>query len=737
MKKLCVVQLYAEKDYNKFHELLEYIKRTPVEITLLDSISEEHLKTNFYNSIIVAVSLKTQAEKLDELFLHVHDNTPIFLISNEAYSGENIIRIMERITESFNLTDDSVQFIGDRILNSITKDYKTSFPPLTRAVLDYNDIHEYSWAAPGHQGGVGFTKSKAGRQFYDFIGENSFRIDMGIERTTLGSLLDHTGAFKKSEELAAKTFGADISYSVLAGTSGSNRTILQACLAEGDIALCDRNCHKSIEQGLILTGALPEYLVPSRNAYGIIGPIDKAQLSRATLAAKLLKDYNTTDKLNYAVITNCTYDGLCYNSVEVEKLLSDTASRIHLDEAWYGYAKFHPIYKNHYAMRGDAKDYTKGPTIFATHSTHKLLNAFSQASYIHIRQGEKPINFTRFNQAYMMHASTSPLYAIAMSNDISASMMEQDGTRLIGEVISSAIKFRQSIYKFYKELHSRGEWFFKPWNNTVVKELDGSQVEFDEASSEALSTLQTNWVLHPGDSWHGFKDIDENWCMLDPTKVSILTPGLNTLGEFEEFGVSAILVAKYLTSLGIVPTRTTDFQLMFLFSMGTTDGKRETLLNSLLKFKQHFDANILVEELFPDLVQSYPEYYAGMSIQELNTKIFTYLKTHTPHKSLNAAYSTLPRINISPKAAYQEIVRDNVELVPLDELTHRTLACSLLPYPPGIPIIMSGEEFGENSPQVKYLKSLEIWDGLFPGFEYEVEGAEVRDGKYYALCIKQ
>ncbi len=146
-------------------------------------------------------------------------------------------------------------------------------PPYAKALADYARLREHSWSAPGHQGGIAFTKIPVGRAFFDFYGENLFRTDMGVERGQLGSLLDHTGPVADSERYAARVFGAHRSYSGVVGTSGSNRTIMQACATEGDLVVLDRNCHKSIEQGLILTGARPVYLVPTRNRYGIIGPI--------------------------------------------------------------------------------------------------------------------------------------------------------------------------------------------------------------------------------------------------------------------------------------------------------------------------------------------------------------------------------------------------------------------------------------------------------------------------------
>ncbi|MBR4075258.1 MAG: arginine decarboxylase, partial [Lentisphaeria bacterium] len=351
---------------------------------------------------------------------------PVFLLGDRAATTRRISSsLMELANEFVWIYEDSPVFIAGRIQAAIERSRSELLPPLMKAIWAYNEkSHEYSWAAPGHQGGVGFTKSPVGKKFYDFYGENLFRTDTGIERSSIGSLLDHEGAFHESEVFAAKVFGADESYSVVVGTSGSNRTIMQACLGEGDLALCDRNCHKSIEQGLINTGAVPVYLLPTRNCYGIIGPIPPSRMSEAAVRKGIdsVTVPHNGKKPTYAVVTNCTYDGICYNARRAEDLLEKSVDRIHFDEAWYAYARFNPVYEDHYAMYGDPAQH-KGPTVFATHSTHKLLNALSQASYIHVRHGRKSVGFDRFNQAYMMHSTTSPLYAICASNDISSAMM--------------------------------------------------------------------------------------------------------------------------------------------------------------------------------------------------------------------------------------------------------------------------------------------------------------------------
>lgn len=686
-------------------------------------------------------------EKLISLINKLHnrqEKVPVFLISEksglESFLNEETL---DNIDETVLIIQEEILFIAERIAESIVRYRDALLPPLAKAIFDYNKIAEYSWAAPGHQGGVGFTKSAIGRKFFDFYGENLFRSDTGIERSSIGSLLDHTGAFLESEKNIARIFGADRSYNVLVGTSGSNRTVMQACLTDEDIALTDRNCHKSIEQGLILTGAKPVYMVPTRNRYGIIGPILPKEMTKEAVKEKILKSPLIRKELKgnnpeYTVVTNCTYDGVAYNAARVEENFEKFINRIHFDEAWYGYARFSPIYENHYAMRGNPKDY-KGSTIFATHSTHKLLNALSQASFIHMRKGNNPIDEARFNQAYMIQATTSPLYAIAVSNDIGAAMMDgKTGPLLMEEVIYESIAFRKKVAKLYREFKEKGEWFFKPWNaEYVIDPITKEKYSFEDAPMELLMKEQSCWTLKPGEVWHGFEEIPENWAMLDPIKVSILAPGMGDDGEILEEGVPADLISYYFSRFGIVPTRTTDFQVMFLFSMGITEGKWGTLIDMLLSFKKHYDNNTPLKEILPDLVRGRESIYAEKGLKELGTEMFNYLRENTPGEYLNLAYSTLPVPVLTPREAYNKIVKNDVELVSADKLMNRITANSVIPYPPGIPMLMSGENFGDkDSPQIAYLKALSIWDKKFPGFEHETEGTVVENGIYYVMCIK-
>ena len=694
-------------------------------------------------------------DKEKALLLHLLDKirekdkfVPVFLLAvGEEDPAKLTSDIMEKTDETIWLFEESAVFIAGRVESAIRRYRENLLPPLMKAIWKYNEEnHEYSWAAPGHQGGTGFTKDPVGKKFYDFYGENLFRTDTGIERSSIGSLLDHEGAFGESEKYAAKVFGAHYSFSAVVGSSGSNRTIMQSVLSTGDIALCDRNCHKSIEQGLILSGAKPVYMLPSRNCYGIIGPVPLREMNEKLIRERIRKspiiaDTDKNNPISYTVLTNCTYDGLCYNAVKAENILGKFSDHIHFDEAWYAYARFNKMYEGHFAMHGAPEDH-KGSTVFATHSTHKLLNALSQASFIHVREGRKKLDLFRFNQAYMMHATTSPLYAISASNDISTAMMERSGNILIRDVIAEAVDFRKTTSSLYRDFHKQGSWFFKVWNaEKIFDPAKGKSVDFADTDRELLINDQNVWKLKKDDPWHGFHDLDDDWVMLDPIKVSILSPGMDENGNFSSTGIPASLVAAYLYREGIVPTRTTDFQLMFLFSMGITKGKWRTLVNTLLNFKKAYDNDLPLYQVLPELCDAYPEKYANISVKTLADRMYEFIVKENPESHLDEAFRTLPEQEYCPRYSYEHIVKGKVEFVPSDRLAGRIAANSVIPYPPGIPMLMSGEKFeGTNDApgaRIRYLTALEKWDEAFPGFEHVIEGAGKKNGKYCVLCIKE
>lgn len=669
---------------------------------------------------------------------------PIFLLAERGQISSITSEVMKQVDELIWVLEDTPGFIAGRIIAAMRRYRDQIAPPFTKALMEFAQVYEYSWHTPGHTGGTAFLKSPVGRAFFNYFGENLLRSDLSISVGELGSLLDHSGPIGESEKYAARVFGAHRSYSVTNGTSTSNRIIFMACVTHGDVALVDRNCHKSIEQAVTMTGAVPTYMQPSRNYLGLIGPIYpekiQAKTIKSSIAGNSLLKKSRLQAPRHSIITNSTYDGLCYNVPRVLELLGDSVDRIHFDEAWFGYARFNPIYKNRFGMHGDPANYS-GPTIFTTTSTHKLLAALSQASLINVRDGRSAVDHARFNESFMMHSSTSPQYAIISSNEVSAAMMDGlGGLTLTTESITEAVAFRQMLRRIWAQYDSVGDWFFNVWNADVVTDPStGSVMSFEDASEWLLVNEPSVWVLHPEDKWHGFEELEDDYCMIDPIKVSVVTPGVSLDGTLKDPGIPAMLVTAYLDHRGIVVEKTTDFTMLFLFSIGITKGKWGTLINALLKFKEDYEANAPLAEVLPDLIAAYPEHYKKcIGLRDLADSMFEQMKKSNQTQLQAEAFSKLPVPDMTPAEAYSRLVHGEVEPIAVKNMAGRTVATGIVPYPPGIPMLMPGENAGpESSPYLKYLKALQEWDGKFPGFGHDIHGVENDKGTYFVYCLKK
>ena len=342
----------------------------------------------------------------------------------------------------------------------------------------------------------------------------------------------------------------------------------------------------------------------------------------------------------------------------------------------------------------------------------------------------------------MMQASTSPLYPIIVSNDITAAMMDGPGGRtLTDESIQEAVAFRQTMGRVHRQFAEKGEWFFKTWNadtQCARPRRPARRSASRMPSAEQLATDPQCWVLHPGETWHGFGDLEDDYCMLDPIKVSIVTPGVADKGGLDKRGIPATLVTAYLHYRGVEVEKTTDFTILFLFSIGITKGKWGTLLNALLEFKRDYDRNApLARSAAASRGRLIRPSTAASGLRDLADQMFAQLRESRQTHWLAEAFSTLPTPVMTPSAAYQHLVRDEIEHVPLEELADRVLATSVVPYPPGIPMLMPGESTGaDDGPYLGYLRALWAWDKRFPGFGHDTHGVENRDGVYYVQCLK-
>src|SRR5215510_3941407 len=312
-----------------------------------------------------------------------NDRLPIFLFGDERTAEMVPASVMNHANAFMRLFEDSPEFLARSISRSAQLYLDRLAPPMFKALMDYTLQASYSWHTPGHGGGVAFRKSPVGQLFYSFFGENTLRSDISVSVGQLGSLLDHTGPIAEGERNASRIFGSDETLFVVGGTSTANKIVWHGTVSRGDLVLCDRNCHKSILHSLIMTGATPIYLIPSRNGLGIIGPISRDQFTPAAIKKKIAASpfaKETSGKVRLMVMTNSTYDGLCYNVDAIKKTIGDSVEVLHFDEAWYAYANFHEFYDGYHAISSAQPARSPHAITFATHSTHKLLAALSQAS---------------------------------------------------------------------------------------------------------------------------------------------------------------------------------------------------------------------------------------------------------------------------------------------------------------------------------------------------------------------
>jgi arginine decarboxylase len=675
----------------------------------------------------VAVRTMSRTELLVRATREHNRELPIFLLADRTRVETLPPEVLRLVNGYVWKLEDTPTFITNHIEEARREYLAPLLPPFFEALVRFVQEGRYSWHTPGHSGGTAFLKTPVGAAFHQFFGENTLRSDLSVSVGELGSLLEHTGPVGQAEAEAARIFGADRTMFVTNGTSTANKIVFHSCVRPGDVVLVDRNCHKSIMHAIIMTGAIPIYMHPTRNAYGIIGPIPPSEMTEQSVLAKLQANPlvpDGTTKARLAIVTNSTYDGLCYDAEGVLQALGKTTERVLFDEAWFAYAHFHPLYRGRHAM--GIERHAGQPATFSTQSTHKLLTALSQASMIHLHDTDGIVSPAAFEEAFMMHTSTSPQYGIIASLDVAARMMDgPQGTDLIDDAIEEALAFRRETDAAARTSRV-DDWCFNIWQPSDA--LLGSAEEQREPQ---------RWTLRDGQTWHGYTHPGKGHAMLDPIKVTVLTPGVAPHGGLEETGIPAAIVSHFLNERGIVVEKTGAYSFLVLFSLGITKGKAGTLLTELFDFKRLYDRDASLHVALPRLVNNHPDRYSQMTLRGLADELHQALRDAQMTDLSEAMYAELPEPVVIPAAAYEQLVGGAVEMVGVDSLAGRVSAAMIVPYPPGIPVVMPGERFGaEDSGLVRYLEASEKIDARFPGFETEIHGIHIQpNGSYRIPCL--
>ena len=691
------------------HSLNECLKKRGFEVVF--AADQADLVRVVENNARLAGVVIDWEDSPQELCQQIHDFNeylPVFAFSSSNSVTDATFQQLSLNVEFFEYEISNAADIAVTISQKVEEYEKAVTPPLTRALMNFAKEGKYTFCTPGHMSGTAFQHSPVGALFYDFFGANTFKADVSVSVGELGSLLDHSGPHRDAEKYIAETFNADRSYIVTNGTSTANKIIGLYSAPAGSTVLIDRNCHKSLTHLMMMSNVIPIYLRPTRNAYGILGGIPQSEFKHETIEKRVKETPNATWPV-HAVVTNSTYDGLFYNTGFIKNTLD--VKSIHFDSAWVPYTNFSPIYQGLAGMSGGR---TEGKVIYETQSTHKLLAAFSQASMIHVK-GE--INEATFNEAFMMHTSTSPFYPIVASTETAAAMMRGNvGHRLIDESIDRAIRFRKEIKRLREESDS---WFFDVWQ------------------PENIGTKEC-WELKPEDKWHGFRNIDQEHMYLDPIKVTLLTPGLNGDGTMAERGIPASIVSKYLDDRGVIVEKTGPYNLLFLLSFGIDNTKAMGLLRELCNFRRDYDRNLEIKEAIPSLYKKDPSFYDGMRLQELAQGIHKLIVEHDLPNMMFHAFETLPKMVMTPFDAFQRELNGEVEEVRIQDMQDKVNANMILPYPPGVPLVMPGEMLtADNRAVLDFMLMLCEIGEHFPGFETDIHGAYRQpDGSYTVKVLK-
>jgi arginine/lysine/ornithine decarboxylase len=503
-------------------------------------------------------------------------------------------------------------------------------------------------------------------------------------------------------------------------------------VAPDDIVVVDRNCHKSVLHAIIMTGAVPVFLKPTRNHYGIIGPIPQSEFEPEAIQAKikanpLLKGADPQKAIpRMLTITQSTYDGVLYNTETIKQLLDGYIPNLHFDEAWLPHAAFHPFYGAYHAM-GKKRARPMHSMVYSTQSIHKLLAGISQASHVLVQDSQKnKLDRHLFNEAYLMHTSTSPQYSIIASCDVAAAMMEPPGgTALVEESIAEAIDFRRAMRKVDEEYGK--DWWFKVW---------GPDALVDDGVGRS-----NDWIIKgtgKTSKWHGFGNLADGFNMLDPIKATIVTPGLDLNGKFDNAGIPASIVTKFLAEHGVIVEKTGLYSFFIMFTIGITKGRWNSLLTALQQFKDDYDRNQPMWRILPEFCQKHKK-YERMGLRDLCQHVHTLYAKYDIARLTTDMYLSDLTPAMKPSDAYAQIARRNTERVSVDALEGRITTSLLTPYPPGIPLLVPGEVF--NKKIVDYLKFAREFNLQCPGFETDIHGMveEVgEDGvkRYFADCVK-
>lgn len=602
----------------------------------------------------------------------------------------------------------------DQIIKQATSYTQEMVPGFLTDLVNFSEDRPISFTTPGHHNGLYYEKHPAGVVFNRFFGKNLMYADTSDTVPELGDTMTHGGTPLTAEQKAAETYNADKVYFCTNGTTSANSICASAVLTEGDLVLFDRNNHKSLyNSALVMTGAKPVYIPTDRNALGLIGEMDPDFLSEDKIRTDIAKVDPEKAKakrpFRMAIIQSETYDGLFYDAKWLIDKIGKLCDYILFDCAWGGFEQFVPIMRHLSPLNFDLGP--EDPGILVTQSLHKQQAGMGQASQIlkkdaHLKGQKRYVDHKHFNHAYLKFVTSSYSYPLYASLTVNSYLTAGEGNKKWwNQILRLGIEWRKELLKKSK--------LFKP----LVPD-DFAQIPTDE-----LATNAKYWNFDPEDKWHGFNKIAKGEAMLDPLKITVKTPGIDVANaKYENTGIPGPVVAEFLMEKRIIRAKDDLYSLLFLLTPGDTEKELQTLLDAFLEFENFYNEDAPLEVVLPKLAKVYGDRYQGYTLKQLCQEMHDYYKEHhtfTLQQELFAK-TNMQNYSMTPSKADTLFMRNESELVDLDNVLGRIAAEGALPYPPGVFIVAPGEKWSKIDQ--KYFEVLVGAIERFPGFVPEIQG---------------
>lgn len=656
----------------------------------------------------VNLSDSTDLAELAAIVVKDHNDAAINLIEKLQQNSGLDVPVIKISPKSDQLKTQTL------IKKEIQQYQQRTVPGFLTDLIDFAKKKPISFTTPGHHNGQYYEKHPAGVVFDRFFGSNLMFADTSDTVASLGDTMTHEGTPLTAEQKAAKTYHADKVYFCTNGTTSANSICASALLTKDDLVLFDRNNHKSLyNSALVMSGAKPVYVPTDRNPLGLIGEMDPKFFDEDNLRAEIAKvdpeKAQAKRPFRLAVLQLETYDGLFYNAKWIIEKIGQLCDYILFDCAWGGFEQFVPIMEQLSPL-----SYEYGPDdpgILVTQSLHKQQAGLAQTSQIlkkdsHLKGQTRYVDHKHFNNAYLKFVTSSYSYPIYASLSVNAYVTAGKGNRTWwDQTLWMGIEWRKRLLRESK--------LFKPWVPDNYLDIPNDQ----------LATDSKYWQFDPKDNWPGFKKIAMDQAMLDPMKITVQTPGIDIEnGTYQATGIPGAVVAEYLMEQGIIRAKDDLNSLLFLLTPGDSQAELDQLLAAFLRFEEAYHNDVMLEKVLPNLAKTYGQRYQGYTLKQLCQEMHEYYSLNKTFKLQQQLFAkpNMQSYQMTPEAADTKFMRNQSQLISLNDVVGQVAAEGALPYPPGVFIVAPGEKW--QTIDQKYFEVLIGAIEKFPGFVPEIQG---------------